>query len=237
MNVNQRKRQLNKGLTVVLALLLVTTVCITVVAFSVGRRHRDDPPAGSSSSSSTSSTRSTSGSTSQTASTSSTETTASTAKTDTPVVIPVPEFLCPVNAGVLASSYSGDIPVFSMTMEDYRTHTGIDIRADAGTPVYAAAAGTVSEIGFDPMMGQTVVIEHTGGYKSIYRNLQTAMPEGIVIGKTVAAGERIGSVGDTALVEISDSPHLHFEIRKNDVPEDPLSYISTTALSDNTFED
>lgn len=236
MNVNQRKRQLNKGLTVVLALLLVTTVCITVVAFSVGRRHRDDPPA-SSSSSSSSSTRSTAGSTSQTESTSSTETTASTAKTDTPVVIPVPEFLCPVNAGVLASSYSGDIPVFSLTMEDYRTHTGIDIRADAGTPVYAAAAGTVSEIGFDPMMGQTVVIEHTGGYKSVYRNLQTAMPEGIAVGKTVAAGERIGSVGDTALIEISDSPHLHFEIRKSDVSEDPLSYISVSALADDTFED
>lgn len=226
MNVNQRKRQLNKGLTIALALLLVATLCITIIAFSVGRKNK---PSGHTTSSSKK--------TEQTTTQTEPEQTTGTSGSDNPVVTPTVDFLCPVTAGSVAYGYSADIPVFSPTMEDYRIHCGIDIQADAGSPVYAAAAGTIEDIVFDPMMGQSVIIAHAGGYKSVYRNLSTTVPEGLEKGKTVDAGDQIGSVGDTALIEISVSPHLHFEILKDDASVDPLSLIPANSLKTEGFED
>jgi murein DD-endopeptidase MepM/ murein hydrolase activator NlpD len=134
-----------------------------------------------------------------------------------------PEFICPLG-GTLVKDYSADIPVFSMTMEDYRVHCGIDIGADAGTDVLAAADGEITAVYYDPMMGQTVEITHEGGFVSIYKNLQTKMPASISKGVRVSAGDTIGYVGDTALIEISDSPHLHFEMRKDSESINPLSH-------------
>lgn len=226
MNVNQRKRQLNKGLTIALALLLVATLCITIIAFSVGRKNKPSEHTTSSSKRAE-----------QTTTQTEPEQTTGTSGGDNPVVMPTVDFLCPVTAGKVAYGYSADIPVFSPTMEDYRIHCGIDIQADAGSPVYAAAAGTIEDIVFDPMMGQSVIITHTGGYKSVYRNLSTAVPEGLEKGKAVDAGDQIGSVGDTALIEISVSPHLHFEIFKDDASVDPLSLIPAGSLKTEGFED
>ncbi|MGM9664139.1 MAG: peptidoglycan DD-metalloendopeptidase family protein [Eubacteriales bacterium] len=225
MNVNQRKRQLNKGLTIALALLLVATLCITIIAFSVGRKNKPSEHT-------TSSTKNTEQTT-----TKQEETTGTTGGEDNPVVTPTVDFLCPLTAGTVAYGYSADVPVFSPTMEDYRIHCGIDIQADAGSPVYAAAAGTVEDIVFDPMMGQSVIIVHAGGYKSVYRNLSTVIPEGLEKGKMIDAGDMIGSVGDTALVEISVSPHLHFEIYKDDISVNPLSLIPVNSLSTEDYED
>ena len=223
MNVNQRKRQLGKGLTIALALLLVATLCITIIAFSVGRKNKpENKPTSSTVPSGT---------------TTVTDGTTATTGGDNPVVKPTVDFLCPLTAGKIAYGYSADVPVFSLTMEDYRVHCGIDIQADAGSSVYASAAGTVEDIVFDPMMGQSVIISHAGGYKSIYRNLSSNIPEGLEKGKAVDAGDVIGYVGDTALVEISVSPHLHFEILKDDASVDPLSLIPADALAAEGYED
>jgi murein DD-endopeptidase MepM/ murein hydrolase activator NlpD len=113
-------------------------------------------------------------------------------------------------------------------MEDYRVHCGIDIGADAGTAVMAAADGEISKVYYDPMMGQTVEITHVGGYTTIYKNLQTKLPSGTLEGAKVSAGDTIGYVGDTALVEISESPHLHFEIIKDEEYTNPLSNITVS---------
>ena len=155
---------MNQTLAIALSLLVVIAVCITAIA--VGTAKKEKPPASSSSSSS--STSRTSQSTSQTTqSTSQTE-----EKPNTSVVEEKVTFVSPMTAGNVIKEWAADIPVFSVTMEDYRLHLGIDVAASAGSPVYAVADGTVESVEFHPMMGQTVVIEHANGYRSVYRNMQ-----------------------------------------------------------------
>ena len=102
----------------------------------------------------------------------------------------------------------------------------------------ASANGTITKVEFDPLMGQTVEITHDGDYVTTYRNLQTKMANGIEVGASVTAGDIIGYVGDTALVEISDSPHLHFEITKEGKIIDPLSLVKFESIDTSTeYED
>ena len=230
MNQNQKKLQMNQTLAIALSLLVVIAVCITAIA--VGTAKKEKPPA--SSSSSTSHTSKTSQSTSQTSqSTSQTE-----EKPNTSVVEEKVTFVSPMTAGNVIKEWAADIPVFSITMEDYRLHLGIDVAASAGSPVYAVADGTVESVEFHPMMGQTVVIVHKDGYKSVYQNMQTAVPSEITAGAEVKAGAQIGSVGDTALIEISEEPHLHFELYKDGNCENPLAHFTVTPISASTdYED
>ena len=227
MNQNQKKKlQLTRGLSIALALLVVAAITITVVAVVSGRRNKPNP-----SQTGESTTAGTSGTTA-------TQQPPETTNPNTPVGADRVSFVSPVTNGNIGKAWSGDIPVFSDTMEDYRVHLGVDIEADAGTPVYAAADGTVESVEFDPMMGQTIVISHANGYKSVYRNLTTKVTNGITAGVTVKAGDQIGEVGDTALVEISQSPHLHFEIYQDNVCIDPLTQVTVAPIDDAThYED
>ena len=85
--------------------------------------------------------------------------------------------------------------MYSATMKDYRTHSGVDIVGEEGAEVLAYTAGTVKEIYDDVLMGRTVVIEHEYGLVSYYMNLAETMPEGIEAGAQVKAGDVIGYVG------------------------------------------
>jgi len=220
MNQNQKKLQLNRTLSIALSLLVVVAVCVTVIAVGTARKNKPN-------SENTTSTSKSSQSTSRsTASSSSSEQ----EQENTNVIAGKVTFVSPMTAGNVIKEWSADIPVFSNTMEDYRLHLGVDISAAIGTPVYAVADGTVESVEFHPMMGQTVVITHANGYKSIYQNMQTAVPSGIQAGVTVKAGDAIGTVGDTALIEISEDPHLHFELYKDDVCENPLAHFTVTPI-------
>lgn len=221
MNQNQKKKQMTRGLTIALALLVVAAIVVTIIAVTSSKRTKPNPS-------------DTTGTTpEQTTGTTGPEQT--TKPGDEPIVADDVTFISPVTNGNISKEWSADIPVYSDTMEDYRVHLGVDIEADAGTPVYAAADGTIESVKVDPMMGQTIVISHAGGYKSVYQNMQTSIPEGIAEGVTVKAGDQIGAIGDTALVEISQSPHLHFEIYKDDECEDPLTHITVTPIDDETY--
>lgn len=224
MNQNQKKKQLSRGLSIALALLVVAAICITVIAVISSKSSKPG--------------NTTSPNTSGETTTATQKPPETTGGGDKPIVTDEVDFVSPVTNGNISKEWSADIPVFSDTMEDYRVHLGVDIEADAGTPVYAAADGTIESVVLDPMMGQTIVISHAGGYKSIYKNLQTAIPNGIVAGAAVKAGTEIGAIGDTALVEISQSPHLHFEIYKDDSCEDPLTHVTITPIDNKTnYED
>ncbi|MBI4213067.1 MAG: peptidoglycan DD-metalloendopeptidase family protein [Chloroflexi bacterium] len=99
-------------------------------------------------------------------------------------------------------------------------HTGIDIMADMGAPITAAADGLVvvvadSDIGY----GKRVEIDHGGGVSTLYAHLSAFS---VSAGQRVTAGQRLGAVGDTGF---SFGPHLHFEVRLNGVPADPLPYL------------
>ncbi len=125
--------------------------------------------------------------------------------------------------GDVEADYSMDALLYNETMGDWRTHDGIDILAPAGEYVRAAAQGTVAEVYEDVLYGTTVVIEHGGGLVSYYANL---MAEPVVkVGDELLAGDVIGGVGETALCETAQPPHLHFAMSLNDESVDPHDYM------------
>lgn len=128
--------------------------------------------------------------------------------------------------GYLSAVHDVETLSYSITMQDYRTHTGIDIETEAGAAVVAAAAGTVSAAYEDAMMGYCIEIDHGDGYVTVYRNLADTVPDGIEVGTAVRAGQLIGAVGSSALVEQAELPHLHFELTYDGEQIDPLTYLS-----------
>ena len=130
----------------------------------------------------------------------------------------------PVKGEVLAD-FSLETLAYDVTMGDWRTHSGIDISAAAGTAVLATADGTVCQVYDDDLMGTTVVIDHGQGIVSSYSNLQ-AMPT-VNEGDSVSTGSVIGAVGASAIAESGRASHLHFELVKDGSPVDPELYLPT----------
>lgn len=136
--------------------------------------------------------------------------------------IPDPTFIRPVD-GETQKEFARDNLIYSETLNEWVTHNGIDIKADKATVVKAAADGKVIAIKNDPRYGITIIIEHDNGYETRYSNLLTA--EFVNEGEKVTQGQTIGTVGNTAVFEVLDDPHLHFEILKNGEYLDPNLFI------------
>ena len=100
----------------------------------------------------------------------------------------------------------------------------MDIAAEAGTIVCAAADGEVYTVYEDAEMGMTVVIRHDGGYVTTYASLA----EKILVkpGEQVKLGQAIGCVGSTALLETAIGDHVHFSVSCNDEPMDPMEFLN-----------
>ena len=132
--------------------------------------------------------------------------------------------------GRITKGHSIDTPVFSTTLNEWRVHTGIDISADEGAKVYAAAGGVVTRVYSDPILGKSVEIDHGNDIVSIYSNLSST---GIAVkeGDEVTSGDLIGVVGDTSLSELADESHLHFAVKVAGVSVNPLDYISEDSKS------
>lgn len=137
----------------------------------------------------------------------------------------LPTFSAPTDGAVI-NKYSGTVPVFSLTMEDWRTHGGVDLAAEPGSDVKAAADGVIKEVWDDPMMGKCVSVEHSGGAVTIYKNLADELPGGTEAGVSVKAGDVIACAGESALEEIAEEGHIHFEMTVNGSPVDPCDYIT-----------
>jgi murein DD-endopeptidase MepM/ murein hydrolase activator NlpD len=115
-------------------------------------------------------------------------------------------------------------PVKGSISSDYDTrikHYGVDIAAAAGTPIKAAADGTVIFAGWDVDTGHTLLIEHSYGLITVYKHASKITKEQ---NDQVVAGEVIASVGSTGL--LSTGPHLHFEIWSDGYPQDPTNFIN-----------
>ena len=123
-------------------------------------------------------------------------------------------FVKPVD-GEIVRDFAVDSLIYSETLQEWTTHTGIDIKAEKTTVVKAAETGTVKHIKNDPRYGLTIIIEHANGFQTVYSNLLTS--EFVVEGEKVEKGQSLGTVGNTAAFEIADEPHLHFEILKDSV--------------------
>lgn len=125
--------------------------------------------------------------------------------------------------GNVIKGFAMDKLVFSSTLEEWTTHSGLDIACEKGTPVKAADGGVVSEIKNDPRYGITIIIEHSGGLRTVYANL--AGSDMVHPNQQVKKGDVIGGVGDTALFESKMEPHLHFEVWEGYRPVDPEKYL------------
>lgn len=151
----------------------------------------------------------------------------------------IPEMSLPTQ-GKLVKKHSVDVQVFSQTMKDFRVHTGIDIATAVDAEVFAAAGGTVKKIWEDPMMGWCVALEHSGDCMTVYKNLAKELATGLAEGNSIQKGQLLGRVGDTALLEIADEPHLHMEMTVKGLQVDPLEYFSKAVLAtlsqDTSFE-
>lgn len=130
------------------------------------------------------------------------------------------EFMYPVE-GSIEKEFATEKLVFSETLQEWITHNGIDIKAERTTIVKAVEEGRILAIKNDPRYGLTIIVEHRDGYKSIYSNLLTT--EFVTEGDVVTKGQTLGTVGNSAIFEIADEPHLHFEMLKDEEYIDPIT--------------
>ncbi len=101
----------------------------------------------------------------------------------------------------------------------WKSHTGLDIASRWGTPVYATADGTVESTAWRSGYGKSIIINHGNGFKTLYGHLSAYS---VRRGQTVKRNQAIGKVGSTGL---STGPHLHYEVRYNDIVQNPELYI------------
>lgn len=125
-------------------------------------------------------------------------------------------------SGPVIKAYSTS-PLYSVTLDDWRSHEAVDIRAEEGDEVYAIEGGTVAAVGRDPLLGVYVRIDHGNGIESVYANMhsETTVSEG----QKIEAHHQIGYVGKTSISEQAEENHLHFEIKKDGKRVDPKEYI------------
>ena len=131
------------------------------------------------------------------------------------IVEPVP--------GETVAAFSVSELRYSETLGDWRTHDGIDMAAAEGDSVVAAMSGTVVSVANDDLMGTTVVLSHDDGYQTTYANLRP--DTAVTPGQYVSAGQIIGAVGSTALIESAQAPHLHFSVTKDGDAVDPEEFL------------
>lgn len=143
-------------------------------------------------------------------------------------------------SGSLAKGHDSSIQVWSDTMGDYRVHLGVDIATEENAPVYAAADGVVSKVWDDALMGRCVAIEHDNATFTVYKNLAETLASGIKSGAEVKCGQQIGNVGETAISELADEPHVHLEMTVNGLAVNPMDYFGEedrkTLNTDNSYE-
>jgi murein DD-endopeptidase MepM/ murein hydrolase activator NlpD len=134
-------------------------------------------------------------------------------------------FICPIkyqNDILIRNDHRGN-GLFAASRSGRRMHRGLDLLADVGTAVCAARSGKVVSATQNKGMGKYVIIRHRDNVITIYGHLSNILVDR---GTYVRQGQIIGSVGKTGNARAADMlPHLHFEIRKNGVPQDPLEYI------------
>lgn len=138
--------------------------------------------------------------------------------------------------GVLISSHDETAQVWSDTMRDYRVHLGVDIATEQNAPVCAAADGVVSQLYEDVRLGYCISVKHADGVYTVYSNLGELAADGIAAGVEVKAGQLIGCVGNSAMVEIAEEPHLHFEVMVDGKSVDPLDFFDKATIASITVD-
>ena len=126
--------------------------------------------------------------------------------------------------GSAISGYSMEALSYNQTTRDWRVHNGIDLAAEDGAPVMAAADGEVYTVYEDDALGHTVVIRHNDGYTSCYSSLSDKLE--VKPGDKVTMGDTIGYAADSAIVESTLGSHVHFSVTHYDEPMDPEEFLA-----------
>lgn len=149
---------------------------------------------------------------------------------ETPVGGNAEEFKLELPAtGIIAKGHDATIQVWNETLGAYKVHLGLDIATSESAPVFAAADGTVKKIWDDALMGKCVAIDHGDEIYTFYKNLDPVLAEGIKENSEIKCGQQIGKVGESAISELADEPHLHLEMTVNGIAVDPQDYLSQKA--------
>jgi murein DD-endopeptidase MepM/ murein hydrolase activator NlpD len=122
----------------------------------------------------------------------------------------------PIDTGEITDTYGGRRDPFGGGSE---FHSGQDIRAPRGTPIYASANGVLTLAGWKNGYGNTVVVDHGNGLTTLYGHLSKVEA---TLGQEVKRGDLLGLVGSTGR---STGPHLHYEVRINEVAVNPTHYL------------
>jgi murein DD-endopeptidase MepM/ murein hydrolase activator NlpD len=127
-------------------------------------------------------------------------------------------------AGETVLEYAMDCLCYNPTTRDWRVHNGIDIAAQEGTEVLAAADGQLYAVFEDELLGTTVVIRHENDYTTRYSSLH---PETKVTpGQDVVSGQVIGTVGKSAMMEYAIGEHVHFSVSLNGAAVNPEEFLA-----------
>ena len=118
------------------------------------------------------------------------------------------------------TDFSGSELVRNETTGSWQTHNGTDFAAEVGAEVYAVSGGEVAEVKNDPVWGVTVTLDHKNGFVTRYCGLSQALE--VQQGDKLSGGDLIGTVGNTADIESSLTPHLHIEMLHNGSYIDPM---------------
>ncbi|MDO5602491.1 MAG: M23 family metallopeptidase [Oscillospiraceae bacterium] len=150
----------------------------------------------------------------------------SSSKTQQDAVAPpapaAPQYTRPAGSEII-QGFTGDELVFNETMQDWRTHNGVDYKAAYETDVLAACAGEVTKVEKDALWGTVVTVQSEDGLTMRYCGL--AKKAAVKQGEQVAAGALLGKVGECP-AEIAAEPHLHVEVSKDGQLIDPESLFS-----------
>ena len=131
--------------------------------------------------------------------------------TSAPTPAPV-EWVWPLE-GEIIGEYSPSEPVWSTTLEQWQTHPALDIAGSPGEAVYAARDGEISDAWCDRLWGNVIVIDHDGGWQSVYRGLNTLNL--VEVGDSVKAGDVVSAVAPSVPCEADLAPHIHFELTRD----------------------
>lgn len=149
-----------------------------------------------------------------------TETTAA-ATTSAAVSVAAAQSFIKPHDGEIIRAYSPEVPLYCETMNDWRTHSGVDIAVKEGDEVLSVGRGTVSKVLVDPSYGYTVEVNY-GTFTARYCGMKQG--ESVGIGQVLEKGDSVGVV-DTVPCEAKSAPHLHFEVVSEGDCVDPMKAI------------
>ena len=131
----------------------------------------------------------------------------------------------PVSGGIIWD-FALDELIYSVTLDQWMTHTGVDIACKTGDTVRAVNSGVVERVYEDDELGWTVIISHGNGHTSVYSGLSEDID--VAEGDSLDKNVPVGKCGDSAVSECALQPHIHFEYHIDGVPVNPADFVLFT---------